>query len=152
MNSEEILKFEVATRKQGEVDGIQKYATGMACISGGKVLVVKRADDDFLGGMFELPGGGVDAGETFERGVIRETLEETGLTVTSIMQAYRAFDYVSQSGKPTRQINFIVECSQGDVELSQEHTAFKWIARNELPSIQTTDEMRLSIEEVFEKL
>lgn len=152
MDTEEISKLEEQIRKQGEIDGIQKYATGIACIFGGKVLVVKRAADDFLGEMFELPGGGIDAGETFEQGMTRETFEETGLKVSNITQAYRAFDYASQRGKPTRQINFIVECSTADVKLSHEHTEFKWISRDELESIETTDEMRRSIEEVFEKL
>lgn len=152
MNSKEISKVEEAIRKQGQVDGIQKYATGIACISGDKVLVVKREVDDFLGGMYELPGGGIDAGETFEQGAEREMLEETGLEVTRIVQVYRAFDYTSQSGKPTRQINFIAECSSTNVKLSHEHTEFRWISKNELPDIQTTNEMRRSIEEVFEKL
>jgi ADP-ribose pyrophosphatase YjhB (NUDIX family) len=31
---------------------------------------------------FWLPGGGVDAGETFQEGAIRETLEEAGVRIT----------------------------------------------------------------------
>jgi 8-oxo-dGTP pyrophosphatase MutT (NUDIX family) len=42
-----------------------------------KVFLTKRADN----GLWCLPGGGVDPGESVEETVIREVQEETGLTV-----------------------------------------------------------------------
>ena len=42
-----------------------------------KVLLTKRADN----GLWCLPGGGVDPGESVEETIIREVQEETGLTV-----------------------------------------------------------------------
>jgi len=42
-----------------------------------KVLLTKRTDN----GLWCLPGGGVDPGESVEETVIREVQEETGLTV-----------------------------------------------------------------------
>ena len=42
-----------------------------------KVLLTKRADN----GLWCLPGGGVDPGESVEETVIREAWEETGLTI-----------------------------------------------------------------------
>ena len=42
-----------------------------------KVLLTKRSDN----GLWCLPGGGVDPGESVEETVIREVQEETGLTV-----------------------------------------------------------------------
>jgi len=42
-----------------------------------QVLLVKRQDVP----IWVLPGGGVDAGETPEEAILRETLEETGLAV-----------------------------------------------------------------------
>jgi len=44
----------------------------------GHVLVIQRADN----GHWELPGGVLELGETFEDGVVREVLEETGITVS----------------------------------------------------------------------
>lgn len=43
----------------------------------GRVLVIKRRDN----GHWEPPGGVLELGETFESGVIREVLEETGVQV-----------------------------------------------------------------------
>lgn len=43
----------------------------------GRVLLVKREDYE----VWDLPGGGIDAGESAAQAVVRETEEETGLRV-----------------------------------------------------------------------
>jgi mutator protein MutT len=45
-------------------------------VNDGKILLTKQY------GKFEVPGGGVDLGETPEQAVIREIKEETGIEVT----------------------------------------------------------------------
>jgi len=52
----------------------------------GKILLLNCLDKnakstkDFTDGFWVLPGGGVEENETFERGLIREIYEETGIT------------------------------------------------------------------------
>lgn len=48
---------------------------------GGKVLIGKRPAHVHLGGLWEFPGGKVQAGETPEQCVRREVLEEVSLVV-----------------------------------------------------------------------
>jgi A/G-specific adenine glycosylase len=55
-------------------------ATGVL-VHAGRVLVQKRLADDVWAGLWEFPGGVVEAGETPRQTVIREYLEETGLKV-----------------------------------------------------------------------
>ncbi len=45
-----------------------------------KIYIQRRPDDGLLGGLWELPGGKRERGETLEACVRREVLEETGLT------------------------------------------------------------------------
>tara|TARA_B100000686_G_scaffold354860_1_gene467754 strand:- start:3849 stop:4358 length:510 start_codon:yes stop_codon:yes gene_type:complete len=47
----------------------------------GKVLMFMPVDGE---GLWELPGGGIDEGETTEQGVFRETMEETGFDLSNI--------------------------------------------------------------------
>ncbi|MDV7189072.1 NUDIX hydrolase [Mycolicibacterium fortuitum] len=51
---------------------------GIVVRDDGRVLVIKRDDN----GHWEAPGGVLELDESFEAGVQREVLEETGLTVT----------------------------------------------------------------------
>lgn len=42
-------------------------------------LLLRRRDGRYLGGLWDIPGGTVEAGESPEGAVVRECLEETGL-------------------------------------------------------------------------
>lgn len=44
----------------------------------GRILVIRRRDN----GEWQVPGGVLELGETFEEGVVREVLEETGIDVS----------------------------------------------------------------------
>ena len=55
-------------------------ATGVL-IHDRRILTQKRRADDIWGNLWEFPGGVVENGETPDQAVIREYLEETGLTV-----------------------------------------------------------------------
>jgi NAD+ diphosphatase len=57
-----------------------KPAAEAILISGdGRVVIAVRGRDPHKG-KFDLPGGFIDAGETFEQGIARELTEELGLT------------------------------------------------------------------------
>ena len=50
------------------------------CRDGGRVLLVRASDKADFPGVWQLPGGGVGTAST-RRAVVRESVEETGLTV-----------------------------------------------------------------------
>jgi 8-oxo-dGTP pyrophosphatase MutT (NUDIX family) len=47
----------------------------------GNLLLLKRHQDDWGGGLWATPAGSIDPGETPDLAVLREVLEETGLAV-----------------------------------------------------------------------
>lgn len=56
-----------------------RFSARTVVIDGGRIAAIERVRDGQT--YFTLPGGGLDAGETVEQAVIRETKEELGLDV-----------------------------------------------------------------------
>lgn len=122
-------------------DGTGKYVVGaLIADEVGRVLLLRRRPDDFLGGLWELPSGGVEPGERLVDALCREVLEETGLTVTDVTEHAGSFDYASRSGLRTRQFTFAVTVgATGPVGLT-EHDGSAWADRGDLPDV--SDETR----------
>lgn len=53
----------------------------------GRVLLLDAGDstNPYTGQVWELPGGGIERGETYQTAVVRELAEETGITITEAM-------------------------------------------------------------------
>lgn len=68
----------------------------------GRVLMVSDKDLNFG---WNLPGGGINRGETLERGLIREFEEETGLIVTVGATVATADDFIIMpTGRPIQAV------------------------------------------------
>ena len=140
---------EDSIRKKAHEDGVTHFATGIAVFQDGKLLVVRRvAHDDFLAGEWELPGGGVDMGETIEQGAMRELKEETDLDTDKVLGTFEGFDYTTPKKPKVRQINFMVSPKPGDIVLT-EHDMFKWITADEISDLKTNAVMQDCLEKAF---
>jgi 8-oxo-dGTP diphosphatase len=105
-----------------------------------KVLLLRRPQSDFMGGIYELPSGKVEPGETLDAALRREVQEETGLDVTAITGYLGSFDYTSGGGKKSRQFNFTTSVTTtGPVRL-QEHDAYLWASPD--PDAPVTDAIK----------
>ena len=124
------------------MDDIEKLVVGAIVVCSKRVLLLTRAEGEFMGGLVELPSGGVEAGESLEQALLRELEEETALADGVVLKAYvDHFDYVSASGKRARQFNFLVESASDDVSLNhKEHADYQWLHTSRVPF----DEMNMS--------
>jgi len=108
--------------------GVQKLIVGAVISNGSDVLLLKRPQDDFMGGIYELPSGNVELGETLDTALYREVKEETGLDVSAVTGYLGSFDYTSASGKKSRQFNFTTSVAATEPVRLQEHDAYLWVA------------------------
>ncbi|KAJ4392303.1 hypothetical protein N0V93_005928 [Gnomoniopsis smithogilvyi] len=58
-----------------------------------RILLVQRSASDSMPNRWEIPGGGVDPGETILAGAAREVLEESGLVVTEIVELVEQLEH-----------------------------------------------------------
>ncbi|MBW7983037.1 8-oxo-dGTP diphosphatase MutT [Enterobacillus tribolii] len=56
-------------------------AVGIIRNEKGEVFITRRVGDSHLAGLWEFPGGKIEAGESPEQGLRRELMEETGIQV-----------------------------------------------------------------------
>jgi 8-oxo-dGTP diphosphatase len=120
-------------------DGVQQTVVGAVIRAGNTVLLLRRPRTDFMGGIWELPSGKTEPGETLKAALIREVAEETGLRVTTITAYLGHFDYQSGSGKHSRQFSFSVDIADTAPVTLAEHDAFDWAdLSSEMP---VTDEV-----------
>lgn len=120
---------------EAERDGVQQLVVGAIVEHADRVLLLRRPGDDFMGGIWELPSGKVEPGESVERALEREVEEETGLRVAGIGRYIDSFDYRSGSGKRSRQFNFAVECVAPEPIKLTEHDAYIWTALTDEPPV-----------------
>ncbi|TCP66061.1 NUDIX domain-containing protein [Baia soyae] len=129
-------------------DGVQQFAVGAVVQKDNKVLILRRLPDDFMGGVYELPSGKVEADEPIDKALIREVKEETGLDVVSIRRYINSFDYMSRSGKKSRQFNFAVAVSNSDKIILEEHDLYEWVAlTGEVPVTEAVKEVLKKFQE-----
>ena len=117
-------------------------AVSAAIIRDGKVLIVRRARPPALG-VFTLPGGGVEAGETLHEAIIREVREETGLTIEPLgLAGYREVIGRDRDGKVERHfviLPFAARWVAGDVALNEELAEAQWLLPADLDGLKTTE-------------
>ena len=70
-----------------------RHSARAIIISGGRIAMIHSLENNY----YKFPGGGIEAGESRENALIRETLEETGLHV--IPETIREYGYIHRIRK-----------------------------------------------------
>ena len=108
----------------------------------GRFVVVRRARPPAQG-VFTLPGGGVEAGETLKQAVERELREETGLIIEPIdLAGHREVIMRDAEGRVARHfviLAFAALWREGELTLSEELAEARWIDAGELAGLPTTE-------------
>lgn len=89
------------------MDDIEKLVVGAIVICSNRVLLLMRAEGEFMGGLVELPSGGVEAGESLEQALLRELEEETALAddVSLNHKEHADYEWLDISRVPFEKMN-----------------------------------------------
>ena len=117
-------------------------AVSAAIFRAGRVLIVRRGVPP-MQGIYTLPGGGVELGETLEQAVMREVREETGLAIEPLSLAgFRQVITRDAEGKIERHfviLPFAARYLAGEISLNAELAEAKWLLPAELSGLKTTE-------------
>ena len=128
--------------EEAKRSGIIRYVVAAVITKNSEVLLLRRPESDFMGGIYELPSGKVEEGESLRDALHREVEEETGLKIKRIGRHLGNFDYESKGGEVTRQFNFAVEVEETvKIELS-EHEQYLWYGKDDPDNHPITSAVR----------
>ena len=107
----------------------------------GRCLLLKRSRHSKGNpGKWDLPGGKVDSGEDFDRALIREVLEETGLRI-SLTRVIGG----TQRELGERTVAYLImeaRLASGQPRLSGEHEGFSWVEPVELHQVDLVQQFK----------
>jgi 8-oxo-dGTP diphosphatase len=112
----------------------------VAVVAGPWILVLRRAETDSLPGCWEIPGGGVESGESFEEAARRELAEETGIEGANLREILHRTGPAPPGFRKSRLENacFLHAVrSKPPVRVDlTEHSAYRWVRGDELATLR----------------
>ena len=116
----------------------------------GCCLLLKRSDESKNNpGKWDLPGGKLERGESFEQALLREVSEETGLEIKltglagSILSQNPSFHIVN--------VVMVAETLKDFVRLSNEHKECMWVMPNEIKYLDMVCHLQTVALEYFDR-
>jgi ADP-ribose pyrophosphatase YjhB (NUDIX family) len=117
-------------------------AVSAAIFRDGKVLIVRRGRAPAKG-VYTLPGGGVELGETLQEAVIREVREETALEIEPVeLVGFRQAIARDAAGRVERHfviLPFAARYLGGKITLNEELSEADWRDPAALEGLKTTE-------------
>jgi ADP-ribose pyrophosphatase YjhB (NUDIX family) len=116
-----------------------------------KILLTRRTDN----GLWCLPGGGVDAGESVSEACEREVLEETGLIVKvkKLIGVYsdphRIVEYADGNRFHVIALNFEAEMIGGALIISDETTAVDFFNPEQMKDLDIMQPHKIRLEDIW---
>ena len=130
-------------------------AVSAAIIRDGRVLIVRRANPP-AHGLYTLPGGVVEVGETLTEALKREITEETGLTIEPVALAgHREVIVRGDDGRTARHfviLAFAARWISGEPQLNAELHDARWLPPSELAALKTTEGLGEIVDAAFARL
>jgi len=115
-----------------------RVGVGAIVIEKERVLLVRRGIPPSLG-LWAIPGGSVEIGETLKEAAEREILEETGVRVEADRPVY-SFDFIERDENGEIRFHYVIvdlmaRYAGGEVRAADDAADAKWLTWKEIESL-----------------
>jgi leucyl-tRNA synthetase/predicted NUDIX family NTP pyrophosphohydrolase len=118
--------------------------------SDGQVLITKRSLNDPEGaGLWDLPGGSVEHGETVWEGAIREAIEEAGIQPENINFIH---NYTFESSKGTHGVFMFYARTDKTPVLNEEHDEYRWVSYVDSQELLWNDNLKAGVTKLYQTI
>ncbi len=126
---------------------------GAIILDGNRVLLVRRANAP-LEGVWSIPGGRLELGETLTEGLHREIREETGLRI-EILDQMEVFERIMRDGDDHVQyhyvlIDYLCEPAGGVLRAADDADDARWVEQHEMAELTMTEGTPAVINKAFQ--
>lgn len=104
----------------------------------GAFLLIRRSPEKYGSDKWDIPGGRIDPGSELLKNLVREVKEETGLDMTSIPKLIAAQDIMASETRHVVRLTYLGS-AQGEPQLSDEHTEYKWVLLARMKKLANLD-------------
>jgi 8-oxo-dGTP diphosphatase len=120
----------------------RKAAKALIFFKGKYLFLLRSAKDNVRPLEWDIPGGGIEPGESKKEALIREVKEETGLDISSCRAIQiKEWQKISRSGKNISGTDFLCFLNKpGKIRISKEHILAKWFSQEKILSHSKTPE------------
>lgn len=128
-----------------------QVAVGAIVIKDGRVLLVKRSQPPSKG-LWAIPGGRVELGETLKEAAEREIVEETGLTIRAGDPVY-TFDVIERDDAGRIRFHYVIvdlmaDYLSGELNASDDASEARWVSPEELDGLSVSESTKEVLKDV----
>jgi 8-oxo-dGTP diphosphatase len=118
---------------------LPRVAVGAMVFKDNKVLLIRRAKPPAQG-LWALPGGSVNLGETLQQAAEREIFEETGITIMATKPVF-TFDLIEKDENNRVRFHYIIidllaDYISGTPQAGDDAEEVRWVLSEDLKSLE----------------
>ena len=142
----------ISPNGNSEYPNLPRVAVGAIVFKDLKVLLVRRGKPP-AEGLWAIPGGRVEIGESLPAAAEREIFEETGITINALKPVY-TFDVIERDESGRTRFHYVIvdmtaDYVRGDIRAGDDASAARWVSSDEMATLKVSSKTRQLLKTQF---